>query len=240
MFNLKPAAVGAAFLGTAATMTLTAASAQAATFPMLSFDDVEVAGGTLTYAGEGGSLVGTDLLLDEVTGLYTPLNQGVDLSCLGCTLDFVTGDNISESPNFIFGTGGTVTISGSILTSTGTLLVDNDVIISGTFTENIVGTAIDGLVSSFFGIGINDVNDALSGYYGVDADLWEFATTNISLGDVEVGVNGSILASVTNTDFDTMVVPEPLTILGAGTAIAFGGAFKRKLGKKDKKGSTKA
>ncbi len=31
------------------------------------------------------------------------------------------------------------------------------------------------------------------------------------------------------------VVPEPLTILGAGTAIAFGGAFKRKLAKKNKK-----
>ncbi|MDJ0601561.1 MAG: PEP-CTERM sorting domain-containing protein [Crocosphaera sp.] len=30
-------------------------------------------------------------------------------------------------------------------------------------------------------------------------------------------------------------VPEPLTILGAGTAIAFGGAFKRKLAKKNKK-----
>lgn len=30
----------------------------------------------------------------------------------------------------------------------------------------------------------------------------------------------------------TGVVPEPLTILGAGTAIAFGGAFKRKLAKK--------
>ncbi|ACB50218.1 hypothetical protein cce_0867 [Crocosphaera subtropica ATCC 51142] len=27
-------------------------------------------------------------------------------------------------------------------------------------------------------------------------------------------------------------VPEPLTILGAGSAIAFGTAFKRKLGKK--------
>ncbi|GBF80614.1 PEP-CTERM sorting domain-containing protein [Aphanothece sacrum] len=39
---------------------------------------------------------------------------------------------------------------------------------------------------------------------------------------------------------DTNVVPEPLTMLGAGTAILFGGAFKRKLNKKDKKGSTKA
>ena len=31
------------------------------------------------------------------------------------------------------------------------------------------------------------------------------------------------------------VVPEPLTILGAGTAIAFGAGFKRKLGKANKK-----
>ncbi|MCH2248071.1 MAG: PEP-CTERM sorting domain-containing protein [Crocosphaera sp.] len=31
------------------------------------------------------------------------------------------------------------------------------------------------------------------------------------------------------------VVPEPLTILGAGTAIGFGTAFKKKLGKNKKK-----
>ncbi|CCQ62703.1 PEP-CTERM sorting domain-containing protein, partial [Crocosphaera watsonii] len=30
-------------------------------------------------------------------------------------------------------------------------------------------------------------------------------------------------------------VPEPLTILGAGTAVAFGASFKRKLAKKNKK-----
>ena len=36
-------------------------------------------------------------------------------------------------------------------------------------------------------------------------------------------------------DFDVQPVPEPLTILGAGTAIAFGAGFKRKLAKVKKK-----
>ncbi|WP_438357543.1 PEP-CTERM sorting domain-containing protein [Aphanothece sacrum] len=33
---------------------------------------------------------------------------------------------------------------------------------------------------------------------------------------------------------DGGVVPEPLTMLGAGAAVAFGGAFKRKLGQAKK------
>ena len=46
--------------------------------------------------------------------------------------------------------------------------------------------------------------------------------------------------SITNSGdfkltYEYNAVPEPLTILGAGTAIAFGGAFKRKLAKKNKK-----
>ncbi|MDJ0599151.1 MAG: PEP-CTERM sorting domain-containing protein [Crocosphaera sp.] len=34
--------------------------------------------------------------------------------------------------------------------------------------------------------------------------------------------------------YDVQTVPEPLTILGAGSAIAFGTAFKRKLAKAKK------
>ncbi len=41
--------------------------------------------------------------------------------------------------------------------------------------------------------------------------------------------------TASDTPGDIGVVPEPLTILGAGTAIAFGTGFKRKLGKANKK-----
>ncbi|MDJ0844669.1 PEP-CTERM sorting domain-containing protein [Crocosphaera sp.] len=39
------------------------------------------------------------------------------------------------------------------------------------------------------------------------------------------------LTNLTFTQKEVSAVPEPLTILGAGTAIAFGTGFKRKLGK---------
>ncbi len=49
---------------------------------------------------------------------------------------------------------------------------------------------------------------------------------------------GEITSGVLDVDSSTLVitaVPEPLTILGAGAAVAFGTGFKRKLGKAKKK-----
>ncbi len=49
----------------------------------------------------------------------------------------------------------------------------------------------------------------------------------IGLDDLTIGTANQV---VTN-----QAVPEPLTILGAGTAVAFGAGFKRKLNKSPKK-----
>lgn len=49
------------------------------------------------------------------------------------------------------------------------------------------------------------------------------------------GPVGTTMNGIDNWSVEIQVVPEPLTILGAGTAVAFGTSFKRKLAKAKKK-----
>ncbi|MDJ0661799.1 MAG: PEP-CTERM sorting domain-containing protein [Crocosphaera sp.] len=106
-----------------------------------------------------------------------------------------------------------------------------------------------------------DLNPTLGGSFTITQDLWTDTgiMTTLSIDTTEIGGNNApqelgtyglmydqaIIGlrlegapSLGGPDYKVVgVVPEPLTILGAGTAIAIGGAFKRKL---RKKGSTKA
>ncbi len=67
-----------------------------------------------------------------------------------------------------------------------------------------------------------------------NADVFNFAATSTQYITLNA-LNGfsplTSLPSIGEVAFRN-AVPEPLTILGAGTAVAFGTAFKRKLGKK--------
>lgn len=217
--------LGIAALATASIVSF-AGSAEAA---VIQFDDKTVNGGTLSYNGTGGALVGKDLLLDTVLGIDTLLNNGKTLSCVGCKLNFTTGNNISESP-YEFASGGSVTITGKILD--GLTEIVNGTLLTGQFTENIVGS-VAGSFAVFSGIGIDSVNSALSSYYGVDTTDFTFAQTSIAAKNVTVKANKGFIGTVTNTDFDTKPVqttPEPTATLGllAVGALAANSAAKRK------------
>ncbi len=75
----------------------------------------------------------------------------------------------------------------------------------------------------------NKINDGLFGWVS-DKTFSSMTFTN-PYGSYEQEWAMDNLAFAT----DTAAVPEPLTILGAGTAIAFGTTFKRKLGQTKKK-----
>ncbi|BAU65761.1 hypothetical protein STA3757_31520 [Stanieria sp. NIES-3757] len=216
--------LGIAALATASIVSF-AGSAEAA---VIQFDDKTVNGGTLSYDGNGGSLVGTNLLLDTVLGIDTPANNGKTLSCVGCKLNFATGANISESP-YEFASGGSVTITGKILD--GLTEIVNGTLLTGQFTENIVGS-VAGSFAVFSGIGIDSVNSVLSSYYGVDTTDFTFAQTSIAAKNVKVNPNKGFSGTVTNTDFDTTpkTTPEPTATLGllAVGALAANSTAKRK------------
>ncbi len=238
MLGLKPAALGAAFLGTAATMTLTAASAQAMAGLRLGIDDGSGGinwtnvlsdgdgDGVLTFAGGVGNMT-----VDVTTGTTKPAVGSASQPVLGV-----------ESLN-ISGGAGTVYIQFSDIDFTGTLPFMSTL----TFNNVTGGGTVE--ATSYF----DESNDL----YGLDSIIGDHGSFSGSIPSADVlygGPSGSTPYSLTTfltithngpnqlstSSLQVNAVPEPLTILGAGTAIAFGGAFKRKLGKKDKKGSTKA
>jgi hypothetical protein len=88
--------------------------------PILKFDDPVMPGGTVSYAGTGGPALGQDILFQSILGLDTPANTGVTLDCVGCLLNFQTGNNTVEGAlggaPWQFAGGGQITIVGSIPT----------------------------------------------------------------------------------------------------------------------------
>ncbi|MDJ0509516.1 MAG: PEP-CTERM sorting domain-containing protein [Crocosphaera sp.] len=203
MFNVKPAALGAAFIGTAATMTLTAASAQAAS----------ISG---SVVGFGLSEARDNIIVDFsfgstfATGDLADLNGATTLATLEFTQ--VEGDQYSYeslSPFMTFLNGSTFNLD------------------AGTATVTFNGPEVE--------IDLSPIVGDLFGPPPEKAFRVELSGT-LSLSDNAINDPGSL----GSYQYNLQPVPEPLTILGAGTAIAFGGAFKRKLGKNNKKGSTKA
>jgi len=86
----------------------------------LTFDNPTVDGGTLTYDGVGGPLVGTDIIFQQVIGVDTPANGGTSLFCwpVNCVLNFTTGDNTLEGPPiYTFLGGGSLTLTGGLNTA---------------------------------------------------------------------------------------------------------------------------
>src|SRR5690242_13210989 len=85
--------------------------------PMLTFDVVVGAAqtGQLSYAGGDSPLVGTDILVDSVTGINTPLNTNVTQMCVGCLLSFNTGPlSGTTGAAWFFNAGGFISITGSV------------------------------------------------------------------------------------------------------------------------------
>ena len=101
--------------------------------PTITFDTTPGgAGGTLTYDGLGGPLVGTGIVFVDILGVDTPLNSGDLMDCVGCSLAFTTGNNIQEGPaQWIWAGGGSFTLTGSV-PDLG--LPAGSVLLSGSFT----------------------------------------------------------------------------------------------------------
>jgi hypothetical protein len=199
------------------------ALAQAA---ILKFDDPVIPGGTVTYDGAGGAAIGTDILLQSIQGLGTPANDGATLDCVGCTLNFVTGANLTEGPTlWNFAGGGTITLTGAVpalALPAGTLLL------SGTFAgtpNEITGGDAFGL---FAAVGTDVKNEALAGFFGLDPTGFTFGTTSIQTATV-VGANGSFNGTVVNADLNNTqaVVPGPATGLLLGLGLFVLGAVRR-------------
>jgi PEP-CTERM motif len=186
--------------------------------PSIVFDTVPGgAGGTLTYDGAGGPLVGTDVQFVNLVGIESPLNANVVLSCVDCFLDFTTGANTLEGPPlYTWAGGGSFVLTGDVPA----LGLDDAILLSGSFTgtPNTPGLAASGASALFIALGVDTKNETLANFYGFTPDGWAFANTEIALGTFAPGADGAFSAIPNQADLIN-AVPEPSTWLLLGTGL---------------------
>ena len=205
----------------------------------LDFGVIAPTTGTLSYAGGVSPFVGTSISVDEVVGLDgTPLNNGVTRDIFGGDLDFTTGAYIGDGTNWIFGPGGSITITGGVdLNNDGDVLdlVDvpaGTILLSGTFTSSTTiltaGPALRIISSGAF----DDIKDEeLAAFYGLAGSGFGW-TGGFGLGFVSTAGSGSSFSSTTPTSGDLInfpIVPEPtsMLLLGLGLLGGIGGSRKK-------------
>ena len=182
--------------------------------------------GLLTYDGEGGSAVGSGIQFIQITGVDTPFHATETLICQGCFLDFATGGNTQEGPNFwTFAGGGFFVLRGEILADGGDFDGFSGEILRGRFNNNPPNLALgtQKAIFAFNGFG-QDIKAAplVEFFYGIPQDtdpppIFNFTNTEITgTGIVDPNTQGFIV-EVDNADIKNSL-PEPgsslLVLLG--------------------------
>jgi hypothetical protein len=202
------ACLAAAWLALALTLFLTAAVEAA---PVLKFDDPTAPGGTVSWAGPGSGIVGTDIQFQSILGIDTPENAGgVPLLCNACQMDFVTGLASAQ-----FTPDGAIVITGSSVATSVTLtggvpdlgIPDGSTLMTGVFT----GTPQEGIgPGRDFGlfIGSGDatfVHPALVDHFGLGGLDFQFATSDIQTIVALNEITGAFTGTVFNADLNLTV-----------------------------------
>ncbi|WP_423821298.1 PEP-CTERM sorting domain-containing protein [Salinisphaera sp. SPP-AMP-43] len=223
------------------------ASASAA---VINFDQSGAASptGSISYDGEGGALTGSQISFDQISLNNATTPDGADntLTCNSCTINFETGQNITEAENntgtWNFAGGGNLTLNGTAVDSEGSTVADGD-LFTGTFdgganesTQFVAGNGDDNLSASL--TGTDDFNENLASYFGLSTNSgFDFTNTVIALGSATFGDNGSFgsdqLQNADTTVQSSQDVPAPsqFGLFGLGLALVMGGlGFRRKQG----------
>ena len=192
----------------------------------LQFDQIND-GGTISYDGSGGSLLGVDIAFDIVKGTGTPSNSGTTLVIIDGYLNFQTGSNISVGSGiWTFDSGGSFILTGTVMLGGDTIA--SDTLLEGSWTGNpvVIGSSSSLIVGGF---GIDEKNPDLLEFYGIAADLtFMFANTEIAANVTSFNSStGAFDANVTEADV-TNSVPDAAIMFLLGPSLLCLGVLGRK------------
>jgi hypothetical protein len=204
--------------------------------PMLDFGIVAPTTGSISYSGGvSDPLVGTNIQVDNVSGLGTPVNDGAVISCVGCLLNFTTGSLLgTTSSTWDFGGGSlsTITIIGGIDLDGGGI-GPGDIPLGTPLLTGSFGTATVASFGPTFriaGSAFSDTkNEDLLAFYGLSPGPFS-GNFNISfnaVGSPPGGFQSSMVLSgdVLNT---AVQVSEPASLLLLGSGLVVLGLWGRR------------
>jgi hypothetical protein len=192
--------------------------------------------GTVTYAGGGSALVGSNIEVDNVVGLSTPANANVTSVCFSCLLNFNSGSLTGSGPQnggwWSFGSGGTISITGGVQLQGGTDISLGSTLLTGSFNNAFVQDLGSQFKVTFGSFGDTKNADLLS-YYGLTPGTPFQGALTLLFAATDNGVGSPFIStSVFSGNVVNSPAPVPLPAeawLFGSALVGLAGALRKKL-----------
>lgn len=175
--------------------------------------DQGIDGGEVSHT-TGGAVTGSDIAFDLITVAGAGAADGT-YTCLGCEMNFTSGmiteQGDSNAGNDWKWTGGTFSITGTVLDLPGMMDVGPTTLVSGDFSSVRGFNAGNRLQLS--GFGFDEKNADMLEALGITSVQWAFANNAITTEAVFSDGGESFDGDVTEADFANVSVPIPATSL---------------------------
>lgn len=186
--------------------------------------------GTVSYAGGGGALIGSNIEVDNVVGLSTPANANVTALCLSCALNFNTGALInaggpppSGSNNgwWSFGSGGAITITGGVQLQGEPDIALGSTLLTGNFNSAFVQDLGTQGFKVTFGTFFDTKHPNLLTYYGLTPETLFQGAFTLLFASPNPGVGGAFTSTsiFSGNVVNTAIVPLPAAVWLFGTGL---------------------